>query len=311
MKNDNTILITGVTGFVGQNLLRALKNSKYNILTPNSKSLDLTNLNNLESYINEKKPSIIVHLACKVPRRKYDYFEEYRQFLINQIMFSNILRVSKDNHIRKVILIGSSIIGEENFILNDRGLMDKLKLPEFGSPKFFYKLSKLIELATLHNSTLSETKYSIIIAPNLYGKFDNFNLDESHIVSKLISLIYEGKNNKINELVISGTGNEEADFVYVDDLVELILEEISKLHVGELVILSSFNRTKIKELAIEISKCLEFEGKISFNEQKYVTKKLTESVGLDLKTYPSKTSLVSGIEETCFHYANSLEMIKK
>jgi GDP-L-fucose synthase len=46
------ILITGGSGMVGRNILESLSSFNYNILSPNSNELDLTNFNKTIKYIN-------------------------------------------------------------------------------------------------------------------------------------------------------------------------------------------------------------------------------------------------------------------
>lgn len=60
------ILLTGSTGMVGRNILENKAASLFNLLTPNSKELNLLNYSEVDSYISKHKPDFIIHAAGKV-----------------------------------------------------------------------------------------------------------------------------------------------------------------------------------------------------------------------------------------------------
>lgn len=56
------ILVTGASGFVGSFISAALR-SKYDILTPSSKELNLTNLEQVEKWFTNNEVDVVVHCA--------------------------------------------------------------------------------------------------------------------------------------------------------------------------------------------------------------------------------------------------------
>ena len=56
------VLITGASGFVGSFIAKHLE-SKFELLTPSSKELDLTNLEQVEQWFNQNEVNVIVHCA--------------------------------------------------------------------------------------------------------------------------------------------------------------------------------------------------------------------------------------------------------
>ena len=61
------ILITGGSGFIGRNLIKGL-NKDYDVFSPTSKELDLTNSDAVEFYLRNKYFDYIIHTACIVSR---------------------------------------------------------------------------------------------------------------------------------------------------------------------------------------------------------------------------------------------------
>ena len=53
---------------------------------------------------------------------------------------------------------------------------------------------------------------------NLYGKNDNYTLNESHVLPALIRKIYEAKEKNLSFIECWGTGKPLREFLYVDDL---------------------------------------------------------------------------------------------
>ena len=55
---------------------------------------------------------------------------------------------------------------------------------------------------------------------NLYGPYDNFDLNSSHVVPALIRKFHDAKVAGQDEVVIWGTGTPRREFLHVDDLAD-------------------------------------------------------------------------------------------
>ena len=58
---------------------------------------------------------------------------------------------------------------------------------------------------------------------NLYGPGDNFDPDNSHVISGLIRKFHEAKIKGIKKVILWGTGNPTREFLYVEDAAEAII----------------------------------------------------------------------------------------
>ena len=63
------ILIVGAGGGIGNELLNKISKEDYNIISPSSKELNISNHNDVNNFFDENKIDILINLAGK----KYDF----------------------------------------------------------------------------------------------------------------------------------------------------------------------------------------------------------------------------------------------
>ncbi|MDA9693776.1 NAD-dependent epimerase/dehydratase family protein, partial [Prochlorococcus sp. AH-736-P13] len=106
---------------------------------------------------------------------------------------------------------------------------------------------------------------------NLYGPFDNYNYENSHVLPAFIRKFVEAKNVNKSEVICWGTGSPYREFMHVDDLADasifllenwVPLENINWINVG------TGKDITIKELATKISSLVGYEGKIVWDDSK-------------------------------------------
>ncbi len=67
--SNQTILLTGGSGFIGKNIIESYLFSKYKIKAPSSKELNLTDKTSVEEYFKRNNPNIVIHAAVKPGHR--------------------------------------------------------------------------------------------------------------------------------------------------------------------------------------------------------------------------------------------------
>ena len=59
---------------------------------------------------------------------------------------------------------------------------------------------------------------------NVYGKYDKFDLLKSHVLGATIRKVINAKENEVLE--VWGSGKAKRDFIFVDDLVDIVEKSI-------------------------------------------------------------------------------------
>ena len=58
---------------------------------------------------------------------------------------------------------------------------------------------------------------------NLYRPYDNFDLDNSHVIPALLRRFHDAARTRANEVVVWGSGSPKREFLHVDDMATACL----------------------------------------------------------------------------------------
>ena len=105
-------------------------------------------------------------------------------------------------------------------------------------------------------SSLGRTKHTVLRHSNMYGPYDKYDLEKSHVFGATVTKVMTSDNGKIN---VWGTGEEKRDLLYVQDLVDFIDNAIKNQSSSyELFNVGLGEGIKIKDL---VSKMITHSGK--------------------------------------------------
>ena len=304
-----TVLITGASGFVGQNFTSDFRVSDYNILSPSSTDLNLLNKEAVLVYLESKKPDIIINAAGKVGGILRNIKDQYSFLLENTTININLISAAKEKKIKNFINLSSSCIYPNNFdepIKESDLLTDKLEKTNEG-----YALAKIIGLKmTDYISNDTDYNYKTIIPCNLFGPNDNFDINFGHMIPSVMHKIHLAKTNNDKMVTIWGDGNSRREFMYIKDLIDFIyysIENIQKLpnfiNVGV-----GFDYT-INEYYKMISKVIGYKGNYKFDLSKPqgMKRKLVDISLLNDLGWKHKYQVEVGLEETYKFYEQNYE----
>tara|TARA_Y100000590_G_scaffold57842_1_gene60911 strand:- start:4036 stop:4902 length:867 start_codon:yes stop_codon:yes gene_type:complete len=216
MKN---ILILGHTGYIGSSIYTKLKKNLkgVKIVGISSKKINLTNLSQskkIKKLIN-KNTTLIICAAIKS-----DLGNSFGTYIKNIRIAENILSNIQDIHLNKIILFSSNAV---------YGVFKKNKLITEKTPLYpdtFYGLAKVVteKLFELSLNQHNKNKLIILRPTSIYGPNEKItpNTPSGHL-KKILN------NEKIS---LWGNGEEKRDFLFIEDLENIVLKLINKKFTG-------------------------------------------------------------------------------
>lgn len=263
------IVVTGSSGFLGRHLMPVLAQSYPNaeIAGLNRSHYDLMEPSQVDLMFKELKPEILVHLAAYSggigANRTYPADFYYQNTILTALMFE---RAAKNNVKKMVYTMGGcSYPATATSPIDETQMWNGYPQQESAG----YSAAKKMGIVASASYRQQYGLNSIVIIPgNMYGEFDNFRVQESHVVPGMIRRLYEAKLNGVKRVEMWGTGSPQRDFVYAADVAKLIPQFIEKYHSSEPVNVSSGTTTSIKELAQTITEMMDFKEELYWDTSK-------------------------------------------
>lgn len=304
------LFISGSSGMVGKNLLNHIQTHSYEIITTSSKSLNLLNYVDVENFLNKHKPDIIVHAAGVVGGIHKNIKEPVRFLSDNTCMGFNLINASLKNNIKYFLNLGSSCMFPRNIpskISEDMLLSNYLEPTNEG-----YAISKIAtaKLCSYVNKEYPDYSYKTLVPCNLYGPYDSFNPENSHLLPSIIHKIHNAKINGHDDVVIWGDGKAKREFMYVEDLSEFIIRFIEKIEsLPDILNIGLGHDWTVLDYYQIAAEVIGYDGSFSFDYSKPtgMERKLLDVTQANNLGWKASTSLRKGILKTYEFYLMSLE----
>ena len=303
------VLILGSNGLVGtsvKNVLGRNPNIK-ELICATRNDADLFNFGETKELIENLKPDIMINAAAKVGGI-YANNSKRTEFILENLKINvNILEASIPLSNMYIINLGSSCIYplEAKNPIKEESVMSG-RLEPTNSPYAMAKLTA-IEIGDALSSQYGH-KVLNLMPTNLYGPFDNFSENDSHVIPGLIAKMHKAKEQKAEEFKIWGTGKPLREFLYVDDLSRAIEYLIFNKPEESLLNIGSGIEITIYDLAKKIKEIVEFEGQLDFDSTKPDgnPRKLLDSSTINKLGWSPEVNLDNGLRLTYKWYLNNL-----
>lgn len=293
------IWVAGHNGMVGRAVVSLLKNYKCEILLVDREDLDLTNQSNVKKWITFNKPDAIIICAARVggilANSKFP-----AEFLYQNLMIeTNIINSAYENDIGRLLFLGSSCIYPKHC---EQPMKESALLTgALESTNEWYALAKIagIKLCQAYREQYGMDFISAM-PTNLYGPYDNFDLETSHVIPALIRKSYEAHISKSGSISVWGTGSPKREFMHVNDCASGIIYLLENYSGKEHVNLGSGEEVSIKSLVKIINSTVGFRGEVKFDVSKPdgSPRKLLDTTKINSLGWHPKTKLEEGIRNT-------------
>jgi len=235
--NKKKVLVCGATGFIGRNIAEYLaKRDDFEIIgtylnsepleNPKIKMMqaDLTNKEEVNRVIKEGV-DIIIQAAATTSGAKDIVTKPFYHVTDNAVMNSLIFRSAFEHKVSHVVFFSCTVMYQSSDIPVKETDFDPNK--EIYPSYFGVGWTKVyIEKVCEFYSRIGNAKYTAIRHSNVYGPYDKFDLEKSHVFGATMTKVMTAKNG--GEIMVWGTGEEERDLLYVSDLVDFVELAIDK-----------------------------------------------------------------------------------
>jgi len=306
--DNNRILLTGGSGFLGKHVYKNLLENEYkDIYIPRKVDYDLRNLSKCKDLFGSVDPDIVIHLAATCGGIGANMRSPGRYFYDNMSMGLNIIEQARLNNVKKFILIGTvcaypklcNIPFQEKDIW--KGYPEETNAPYGVAKKSLFVMLDAYNKEYGFNST-------VLVPSNLYGPYDNFEDHSSHVIPALIKKIDYANKTGQETVTIWGDGSPSREFLYVDQAAKAIVKSIN-INTGPSPInLGSGEEITIKNLVNKLINKMNFTGSIAWDESKpngqprrcVSTKKAMSYLG-----WQNKIDMDTGLDMTLEWYNNA------
>ena len=193
MEKNSKIYVAGHTGMAGSAIVRNLKSNGFeNLIFRDEKELDLTNQVAVNIFFETEKPEYVVLAAAKVGGINANNIYRADFIYINLMIESNIIHASYVNKVKKLLFLGSSCIYPK---LAPQPLKEEYLLT--GELEYTNEPYAIAKIAGLKLCESYRDQYGCnfisVMPTNLYGRNDNYDLLNSHVLPALIRKLHLAK----------------------------------------------------------------------------------------------------------------------
>jgi len=289
---------------VGTAITKKLKEDGYsNIITSQSKSLDLRIQNDVKNFFASQKPEYVFLAAAKVGGIHANNLYKAEFIYDNLLIESNVIHESHVNNVKKLVFLGSSCIypKESSIPISEDQLLSG-KLEPTNEP---YAIAKIagIKLCQSYRNQYGFNAISLM-PTNLYGPNDNFHPNNSHVIPGLVNKFHDAVVNKKKIIECWGTGKPRREFLFVDDLADAAVFLMNNYDESEHINVGTGQDISIKELAEIFKDIFTFSGDIKWDSSMPdgTIRKLLDVSKLRTLGWEPKTNFRDGLEKTIDWY---------
>lgn len=306
--------VAGHRGLVGSAIVRALAAAKYpEPVVRTREELDLLDQAAVREFFAETRPEIVFLAAARVGGIQANNTQRWDFIYDNLVVQTNVLGAAIDSGVERLVFLGSSCIYprlapqpiKEDYLLTG-------PLEETNEPYAIAKIAgvKLVEAANAQRGR----NWVSLMPTNLYGPFDNFDLETSHVLPALIRKFHEAKEARDAgsdaSVTLWGTGSVRREFLHVDDAARACVELMESGATG-LFNVGSGEDLPVRALAELTASIVGYDGPVVWDSSRPdgTPRKLLDSSRIRATGWSPRISLEDGIRSVYEWYREASESL--
>ncbi len=312
MEKTDKIYVAGHRGLVGSAIVRSLKEKGYaNVIGRTHRELDLCDQAAVRAFFEKERPDIVVLAAAKVGGINANNTKPAEFAYSNLQIQCNVIQSSHEFHVKKLLFLGSTCIYPR--MAPQPIPEDALLTGPLEETNEAYAVAKIagLEMCKFYKRQYGDDFISCM-PTNLYGPYDNYDLEGSHVMPAMIRKFHEAKKAGKPSVELWGTGAPLREFLYVDDMADACVYLLENYSGEQHVNIGSGKELTIKELAELVKKTVGFEGDIVWNTEMPdgTPRKLTDVTKLHGLGRKHKVALEEGIAKAYAWFCENVEQAR-
>jgi GDP-L-fucose synthase len=300
MQLDARIFVAGHRGLVGSAVVRRLAEAGYtNVLTASREQLDLRDQSAVNHWFQANRPEYVFLVAGTVGGIMANSTRPAEFLYDNMMIHATVVHASHLFGVSKLLYLGSSCIYPRQATqpITEAELLTGALEPT-NEP---YAIAKIAGIKLCQSYRRQYGCNFISAMPtNLYGPYDNFDLESSHVLPALMAKFHHARVGGAASVEIWGSGTACREFLHVDDLADACLFLMDRyddeLHIN----VGTGEDLSIRELAETLRDIVYPGAELDFDATKPdgTPRKLLDVTRLHDLGWTHSTQLRQGVEET-------------
>lgn len=271
--------VTGASGMLGTQLVSYLRQTGEIVYYHSSNELNLCDSHTTRKYIGKFEFSnssgshtsldCIYHLAAYVGGVKANSERLATFYSRNAQMGINLLDACAHSNVPKVVSVLSTCVYPDTPYVTLPLTEDQLHMGPPHPSNFGYAYAK--RMLDVHTRALRKQyglAYVTVIPNNLFGKHDNFHLEDGHVIPALMRKVWEAKLSGAPYITVWGDGTPLREFTYAPDAAR-ILKIVADEYDDDLPLnIGCTEERSIRQVVETLCDALGYSGDISYDTTK-------------------------------------------
>ena len=258
-------IVLGHTGFVGKNLTKHLLVNGHEVICLSSTQCDLRDYNQLNTQLRAAgEVDAIFNCAANVGSVHYvtayagDVISDNTYIALNlyKAILENCPSTTVVNLLSNCCYVDGTQIQEEEAWLAGEVHPSVFSFGNFK--RVLYYISKCYEMQY-------DIKSVNLMFSGIYGPGDSTDPNKVHALNGMIIRMLSAVKSGDDKFEIWGTGKPIREWIYIDDVCNILLQSAQKEKIIEPVNIAQGKGFAISETAGNIAKAIGYEGELTFN----------------------------------------------
>ena len=302
------IWVAGHRGMAGAAIVRRLEQEPCELITVGRDRVDLRRQAEVEGWMANAKPDVVFVAAATVGGILANETRPAEFLYDNLAIETNIIHAAWKTNVKKLIFLGSSCIYPR---LAEQPMCEEALLTGPLEPtNEWYAIAKItgIKLCQAYRRQYG-CDFISAMPTNLYGLYDNFDMQSGHVAASLLAKIHQAKVREEPVVELWGTGTPKREFLFADDLADGLVFLAQHYSDEPHINVGTGTEVSIRELAELIRDVVGYEGGFRFDPSKPngTPRKLMDVSRMTALGWTAPTALRDGFATTYRWFVEAID----